>query len=80
MLVSHSPSAVMCKRSHVPTPFPTRTTKAHHARQKDVGEDCQHDRHTGRGEVTNEALRLLGANWEHRKKETGGKKEGDDEG
>lgn len=43
--------------------FPTKQTKPYRAGQEDVGEDCQQDGHTRRGEVTNVALWLLSANW-----------------
>lgn len=43
-------------------PSPSLGQRSHHVRQNYVGDDCQHDRHTGRGEVTDEALGLLGTN------------------
>lgn len=47
-----------------PRLFPSKQTKPYRAGQQDVGQDCQQDGRARRGEVTNEALWLLSANWE----------------
>lgn len=61
LLAGHGSCAGMLKGPMSPSPsLPGH--QSHQVRQNYVGDDCQHDCHTGRGEVTDEALGLLGTN------------------